>query len=917
MNSPQLIYHHGSSGATRFFNFFDGESRMNALIFKIRFIGVMLLLTLALAGCAVLTFAPKIEPLKEDKQESLVNLSLEDIENKRKTSTFWIALRGGRGIALKHKKTGIEFLADLPSLKKKISFLGNGYIPPLRFKHPQKGDRHYYNFTVTADFARANYLYLTGDGEDALKIIDNILENTKKGDNTAYNWQVSYLRVMILQMMGRYDLAEIETKRTEELELKSMGKNVATRALRAEVRYWAGDLNGAATDAAQVIRAIGDWRFPTTYSTPPIDQVHLALVSSAQVRANIVLGLVLVAKGMYKEALPWLQLGEQTMNNIMFVNRHPLYGLFFPAYQEIFYGRGMSLTALGTLLQILDPTSELANEMFLHAQEYFDAMGFQVGNVLIETFRTRAFVIAGRYEQAVTQAQKGLVLANKTELFNYIWRLEVMRGESLLQLQRRPEAEKALRNAQAVVDLLSGTMVTDEAKVRFGVGKEAITNNLAEIDIEKGDYELLFSDLERGRARAFIDMLANRSVAIGRQAQFVEKIRTLDKMIIRERQRKNALNSSNIPKENREKNLLEQRLALIKELRAYDPDLAETFAVSSVELKRIQGKLSSSEVMVYFLPVKSDKNIRLLLISNDKVILKTLDITGLDISVWLNKFTKARNQRHTKGQIDTLKKIYQLLKIDQWNSPKAVYLVPSGDLYFIPWGALDVNFCFAVLPTGGWLEKSAFQKKDILRATIVGDPVFGGLLPQLSGARAEAIAIANKYGEIPIIGVDATIETLRKNVGDGVDILHFATHALYDPIFPLQSALIMSNGEKAVPLTAEDLYKSPLSAQVVVMSACETGEGQVISGDDILGLTRSFYLGGARAVMSSLWPVDDEPTRLFMEIFHEKANNGDYGAAWLFARNALKVKGFPPSTYGAFILGGSLGVRHSQLSHPN
>ncbi len=81
--------------------------------------------------------------------------------------------------------------------------------------------------------------------------------------------------------------------------------------------------------------------------------------------------------------------------------------------------------------------------------------------------------------------------------------------------------------------------------------------------------------------------------------------------------------------------------------------------------------------------------------------------------------------------------------------------------------------------------------------------------------------------------------------------------------------------------------------------------GTAVAGDDFLGLARSFYLGGTLAVLNSLWPVLDQPPRLFMEEFHRHAASGDYGEAWLSARNLLKSEGFPPSIYGAFVLGGS------------
>ena len=91
-----------------------------------------------------------------------------------------------------------------------------------------------------------------------------------------------------------------------------------------------------------------------------------------------------------------------------------------------------------------------------------------------------------------------------------------------------------------------------------------------------------------------------------------------------------------------------------------------------------------------------------------------------------------------------------------------------------------------------------------------------------------------------------------------------------------------------------------------MLSACETGAGRVVAGDDILGLPRSFYLGGATTVINSLWPVTDEGTLASMTAFHEGLKNGDVGSSWLAARDQLRRAGFPPLVYGAFVVGGSL-----------
>jgi len=154
--------------------------------------------------------------------------------------------------------------------------------------------------------------------------------------------------------------------------------------------------------------------------------------------------------------------------------------------------------------------------------------------------------------------------------------------------------------------------------------------------------------------------------------------------------------------------------------------------------------------------------------------------------------------------------------------------------------------------------------------------------------------------------IAAGSDALRIKIGKGVDVLHLATHGVFDAEQPLQSAIYLSEKGKAVALTAADVFENPLPARLVALSACETGMGESQAGDDLLGLPRSFHLSGASSVLSALWPVDDAATKLYMETFHREVVEGQsFGQAWLSAREELKLPGFPPSAYGAFILGGA------------
>lgn len=864
-----------------------------------------------LSGCGIpifpipiIPFAPSTEMLPEKAETPLVQAALKPGEGKQRNVTM--AMRSGRVLVVERAKTDAELLASLPSAELKHEF-SSAYIPPFKFRQLAAGTRHYYNFTITPEFERATSLYLNGQGEEAVEQIERILANEKNPPTLL--WQASYLKVNVLIMMGRPDAAERETARLEQYEIKAMGKNHTTRALRAEVKYWAGDIEGSLEDAAQVVRGLGTWRYSATYSTPPIDQVELARCVTAQARASIVLGMALVAKGQNRAALPWLELANQTMNNVMFTSRHPVTALYFQPPEEIFWGRGMSLVALGTVLLSLEPDSKRADETFRHARDYFDALGFRAGNVLIETFKAHALLSAGNYSRAEQQAAIGVDLAGKLGLVEYVWRLEALRGKALLELKRTAEAEKALRRAQAVVDLMAGTMASDDAKVRFGVGKDGITRDLIRIDVQQNDLPRLFEDMERGRARSFIALLANRVVAQGRGGDLVVRIRALDREIQQERSRKNALSNDSAIDAGREQRMLEERAGLVARLREQDADLADAFAVSAVSLATVQAALPNDAAMVYSVPAQGDDALLLLVVTKGTVELRRLSINAAQLKRLLDGFNAVLTDPGATRQAAALDQLKLSLAVSGWPKVASVYFVPSGNTHFVPWGALETGFAVAVLPTGGWIARSPLTLRQATRATIVGDPEFGGALPQLPGAREEAVTVATFYSAPALIGAAATEAAVRERVGNGVDVLHFATHALFDPYYPLQSSLIMSDGKRAVPLTAERLFAQPLAARLVILSACETGMGQVVGGDELLGLARSFYLGGASAVVSSLWPVEDEATRIFMEVFHQRSRGGDYGTAWLSARDAVKAKGYPPSAFGAFVLGGTLGAR--------
>ncbi len=151
-------------------------------------------------------------------------------------------------------------------------------------------------------------------------------------------------------------------------------------------------------------------------------------------------------------------------------------------------------------------------------------------------------------------------------------------------------------------------MATDGAKRRFGVGKEEVTQSLVELDLARGDLTTAFADLERGRARAFVDMLGQQRLAAGRQDARMTAIRELSDSIRRQRAINAAPGMSSETGVERVSVLLKERDQLLERLRDEDPELADAVSIAEPDLKAVQRRLGAADRLLYSLPVRSSGN---------------------------------------------------------------------------------------------------------------------------------------------------------------------------------------------------------------------------------------------------------------------------------------------------------------------
>jgi tetratricopeptide (TPR) repeat protein len=713
-------------------------------------------------------------------------------------------------------------------------------------------------------------------------------------------WYMAALRVHLLNLGGRASEAEAAVPEVARLEVALRGSDLVARALRGDARARLGDHAAAVGDYESVLAALGGWRFPTRYGGPPSNITDLSLTTEARSRALIGLAFTHIMAGQHGPALRWAAESERHLADVFSVSTHPLYGPFLGRMlHEAYLARAVNLAFMGSASLAGTGRDADAEPYFAAAQSAFAGIGFVHGAVYVDALKALAYLRNGRIDDADRTADRARRLAAERGLVDFVWRIEALRGEALFAGGRIDEAEQALRRAQDAVDVLTGAIRGDGEKRRFGIGKDDITYRLVQIGIMRNRPEALYRDLEKGRARAFVDLLAN--LAIDSPTGGWAELRALDARIsglVRSIEAGAGTGGGASPSLD---GLMAQRADLLRRIRVERPELAETRAVPEPDPARLQAALADGEAMLYFLPARQEDALRVLLITRQAMTLQTLPTTAQALRAEIAELARAVELKVELTQQALAGRLSRALAAERWRGFRLIHVVPSGIVHSVPWGILDLDVPVVLAPTGDWpLRKRAAMPAQ--RAVVVGDPEFGGKLPQLPGARAEAASVARHYRTELLIGPAATETGLRQAIGGGTDVIHFATHGIFDARRPLRSAIYLAGAE---PISAERLFASPLHGRLVVLSACETGIGTAEAGDDYLGLPRSLFLGGADAVLSSLWPVDDEGTRQFMERFHAERATGSAAQAWLAARNQLRAAGQLPWVYGAFMLSGT------------
>ena len=198
--------------------------------------------------------------------------------------------------------------------------------------------------------------------------------------------------------------------------------------------------------------------------------------------------------------------------------------------------------------------------------------------------------------------------------------------------------------------------------------------------------------------------------------------------------------------------------------------------------------------------------------------------------------------------------------------------------------------------------------------SVTGDERAG--LQRLLFSRDEAdaiVSLAPPSSVLKALDFKASRTTALSDQLSQYRIIHFATHGVLDSAHPELSGLALSlvdeNGkEQDGYLRLNEIYNLKLNAELVVLSACQTGLGKEVRGEGLIGLTRGFMYAGAPRVVASLWQVNDAATAELMKRFYRGMLKNGLPPAAALRTAQLELMNRPawqsPYFWGAFVLQG-------------
>ena len=283
-----------------------------------------------------------------------------------------------------------------------------------------------------------------------------------------------------------------------------------------------------------------------------------------------------------------------------------------------------------------------------------------------------------------------------------------------------------------------------------------------------------------------------------------------------------------------------------------------------------------------------------------------------DLAIEVEPGKEAPPEKVKKGASEEL---YKLLiePVLPYIKTKLVIISPDSVLNYLPFEALHKDgrylveeYAIAYAPSASVLKICMDRNRNRREKVLAfGNPNLKNPAFRLVHAEDEVNSLKGLFPQVDVYTGDKATERVLQEHGSEYDILHFACHGELNMDEPMLTSLRLApDNENDGYLHAGEVFDYDLSASLVVLSACNSALGELTSGNELMGLTRSFLYAGVPSIVASLWTVDDRSTAYLMQEFYKNLGTMTKADALREAKLATMKKYPSPFHWAAFCLQG-------------
>ncbi|MFQ5845267.1 MAG: CHAT domain-containing protein, partial [Planctomycetota bacterium] len=473
-------------------------------------------------------------------------------------------------------------------------------------------------------------------------------------------------------------------------------------------------------------------------------------------------------------------------------------------------------------------------------------------------------------------------------------------GQASAARRQLDEAVLAYKHAIDELERYRGGVPPDEYMAAFLAGRSELYAEIIDLLVRGGHSQLAFEFTERAKSRALVDLLAGRprggaadaagSLTERRLRHLRERLNTVYQRLFQQTAGVETRSARAVQQARRRAGELEEEMGqVLRRARLVDREGASLEAVEAPDLAAVRRDLEPDTALIEFFV--TERELFTFVVTPRDLHVVRRDAPEKELRRRIERFRfhlsqfdrpdSGREQLTLEATRANLARLADLLlgPAAERLEVRRLIVAPHGVLHHLPfhalpWGDGWVADRFEVVYTPSAAVYGYCRRRRPRRsgpACVFGVP--DEAAPEIE-REVRRVAQVLQSDDVHL-GEEATLARLRE-AARTARILHVATHGMFRREQPLLSSIRLAD----TWLNLYDLYSLELDADLVVLSACESGVADVTGGDEILGLTRGFLYAGARALLASQWRVDDASTAELMEsVYHNLEETGDAAAA--------------------------------------